>query len=61
MKYPLDIKRKQNYSGNKESNITFVFIVYFVALTCLAAFFSTSAGKLFFTALLEFAEKLTVN
>ncbi len=52
MEYPFLTENKQIQNYNPERSYTFVCIVYFVALTSLAALSSTPAAKSLFSWLL---------
>lgn len=65
MQFLIDVSGKQNPDSGTDSKYTIAYIIYFVALTGSAAFFSTSEAKSFFNAaaamLFKIAESIAAN
>jgi hypothetical protein len=65
MRYPITTGNKHNPKFDTEYKYTIGYVIYFVVLTTLAAFFSTSEAKSLFEAfvalLFKFVESISVN
>ncbi len=61
MRYPINTGDKQNPKSDTENKYTIGYVIYFVALTGLAAFLSTSEAKSLFNALMKLAGSITGN